>query len=68
MGNSGDSVSAAAADAAQEVYYHLQQADVDHIMQLASGLVTVQLFTLLACLLCLGVLLLMVFVVAIRRF
>lgn len=68
MNGSSDSLGAVAADAAQDAYYHLQQVDVDHIMQLASGLVTVQVFTLLACLLCLGVLLVMVFVTAIRRF
>ena len=68
MGDGGNSASAAAVDAAQEVYYHLSQQDVDGIFTLASGLVTVEVFSLLASLLILGVLLVLVFVVGIRRF
>ena len=60
--------SSAAASAAQEIYYHLQQSDVDSIFTLMSGMVTVQMFSLLAQLLTLGAVLVVVFVIAIRRF
>lgn len=58
----------ASEEAAQEVYYHLQQADVESVFTLMSGMVSVQLFSLLAQLLLLGAVLVVVFVVAMRRF
>ena len=60
--------SSAAAQAVEEAIYHLQQTDVDAVFTLLSGLVTLEMFSLLAQLLLLGVVLAVVFVVAIRRF
>lgn len=47
--------------------YHLQQSDVDGLFTLVSGLVSVQMFSLVAQLLTLGVVLVVVLVVALRR-
>lgn len=63
-----NSASAAAADAAEQLYYHLTQQDVDSLFTLVSGAVTVELFSLLALLLILGVLMVVVFSMTIRRF
>ena len=53
---------------ATEVLYDLTKDDVDSLFTIVSGLVTVNLFTLLVQLLILGVLLVVVFVIALRRF
>lgn len=53
---------------AAETAYHLTQQDVDGLFTLVSGLVSVNVFSLLAQLLVLGVLLVVVFVIALRRF
>lgn len=59
---------AAVAEFAQDAVYHIQQSDVDGLFTLVSGLVSVQVFSLLAQLLTLGVVLVVVFVVCLRRF
>ena len=62
-----DGASDAAQEAAQDAYYHLTQADVDSLFEMLSGMVTVEIFTLLSLLLILGVLLVVVFVTTMRR-
>ena len=57
-----------AAETTAETVYHYTQADVEGVFTLLSGLVSVNLFMLLAQLLTLGVLLVVVFVIALRRF
>lgn len=54
--------------AAADTSYHLAQSDVDGLFTLVSGLVSVNLFMLLAQLLTLGAVLVVVFVIALRRF
>lgn len=60
--------SSAAIETAQEVVYHITQSDVDNAFTLLTGLVTLQWFSLLAQLITLGVVLVVVFVIALRRF
>ena len=60
--------SANAAEVVNDAIYHLTQSDVDSVYTFMSGMVTIQMFTLLAQLLMLGVLLMVVFVIAVRRF
>ena len=55
-------------ETAQEAVYHLTQQDVDSVLTMASGLVSVGVFSLLVQLLTLGVLLVIVFTIALRRF
>lgn len=62
------SAGSAALDTAQDVVYHLTLTDVDSAFTLLSGMVTVQMFSLLAQLLTLGAVLVVVFVIALRRF
>jgi|GEM_PF-2059607 len=53
---------------AADLGYSITQADVENAFTLLSGLVSVNLFMLLAQLLTLGALLVVVFVICIRRF
>lgn len=53
---------------AADIGYSITQADVDGAFTLLSGLVTVNEFMLLAQLMTLGMLLVVVFVIALRRF
>lgn len=57
----------AAIEVVEDGYYHLQQVDVEGLFTLVSGLVSVELFSLVAQLVTLGVVLVVVFVVALRR-
>ena len=66
MPDSGQS--AQAAQTVEEAIYHISQADVDSAFTLMSGLVSLQMFSLLAQLLTVGVLLVVVFSIALRRF
>ena len=60
--------SAAAVETVTETVYHISQADVDGLFTLVTGLVTLQWFSLLAQLILLGAVLVVVFVIALRRF
>lgn len=51
----------------EEPIYYLNQGDVDNVYTLLSGMVSVQSFTLLVQLIAVGVMLALVFVVALRR-
>lgn len=53
---------------AADIAYEITKSDVDGAFTLLSGLVSVNVFMLLAQLLTLGVLLVVVFVIGIRRF
>lgn len=64
----GDSsAAAAAADAVEEAAYHIQQADVEGAFTLLSGIATINTYSLLLQVITLGVLLTVVFVIAVRR-
>lgn len=64
----GQAGMSAAAETAQEVVYHVTQADVESVFTFMSGMVTLQWFSLLAQLITLGAVLVVVFVIAMRRF
>lgn len=68
MAASADSASAASAETVEEVTVQLSQADYDELMTMLSGLLSVQWYTLLSVLILIGVALVVVFVVTVRRF
>lgn len=63
----GNDLSSAAAEAVESAAWHLQKADVDALQTMLAGVLSVQWFTLLAQLITVGVLLVIVFVIAVRR-
>lgn len=63
-----ESTSAASAEKVEEVTVQLAQADYDELMTMLSGLLSVQWYTLLSVLILIGVALVVVFVVTVRRF
>lgn len=54
-------------DVVEEAAYHIQQADVDGAFTLLSGIATINTYSLLLQVITLGVLLVVVFVIALRR-
>ena len=62
-----ESTSAASAEKVEEVTVQLAQADYDEIMTMLSGLLSVQWYTLLSVLILLGVALVIVFVITVRK-
>lgn len=68
METTGTDTALTAAEVAEDAYYHLTQMDVDAVFTFMSGVVSVQMFTLLAQLLTLGAVLTVVFLVAMRRY
>ena len=64
---SAESASAASAEAVEEATVTISQADFDSLMTLLSGMLSVEWFTLLSLLILIGVLLVVVFVVTVRR-
>ena len=62
-----ESTSAASAEKGEEVTVQLAQADYDEIMTMLSGLLSVQWYTLLSVLILLGVALVIVFVITVRK-
>lgn len=63
-----ESASAASAGTVEEMTVTLSNTQLDELMTLLSGMLSVQWYTLLAMLIMIGVALVVVFVVTVRRF